>query len=69
MLVLRGQFFECLRETLYLYKHALGHLKAASSEKSSFFWKKKTLFSAYGKRLTIIDLFEGPLLVGTHFRR
>ena len=31
MLVLRGQFFECLRETLY--KHALEHLEAARPEK------------------------------------
>ena len=38
MLVLRSQFFEFLRETLY--KHALGHLEAAGPEKerSHFFF-------------------------------
>ena len=30
--VLRSQFFEYLRETLTLYKHALEHLEAARSE-------------------------------------
>ena len=39
MLVLRSQFFEFLRETLY--KHALGHLEAAGPEKerSHFFFQ------------------------------
>jgi len=35
MLVLRGQFFECLRETLY--KHALEQLEAARPEKKGHF--------------------------------
>ena len=52
ILVLRSQFFEYLRETLY--KHALEHLEAARSEQK---WVIR--FSSYGKRLTIIDLFEG----------
>ena len=51
ILVLRSQFFEYLRKPLY--KHALEHLEAARSE------KKWVIFhSSYGKRLTIIDLFE-----------
>ena len=52
ILVLRSQFFEYLRETLY--KHALEHLEAARAEK-----KWPICFSSYGKRLTTIDLFEG----------
>ena len=52
--VLRSQFFEYLRETLTLYKHALEHLEAARSEN-----KMGIFFSSYGKRLTIMDLFEG----------
>ena len=51
ILVLRSQFFDFLRETLY--KHALKHLEAARSEKNGQFF-----FPSYGKRLTIIDLFE-----------
>ena len=51
VLVLRSQFFEFLRETLY--KHALEHLKAAGSEKRAIF------FSSYSKCLPIIDLSEG----------
>ena len=50
-MVLRSQFFDFLRETLY--KHALEHLEAARMGKNgklSFFLRK---------RLTIIDLFEG----------
>ena len=58
-LVLRRQFFEYMRKTLY--KHVLKHLEAAGSEqKGSFF---------YRERLTIIYPFEGLWLVGTHFRR
>ena len=59
--ILRSQFFEYLRETLY--KHALEHLEAARLEK----WGRGG--SSYGKRVTIIDLFEGLWLIGTHFRR
>ena len=51
ILVLRGQFFEYLRETLY--KHVLGHLEVARPE------EKGRFFSSYGKCLTIIDLFQG----------
>ena len=53
MLVLRSQFFEFMRETLY--KHALEHLEAAGPEKkvSHFF------FLPTSKCLSIIDLFEG----------
>ena len=51
ILVLRSQFFEYLRETLY--KHALEHLEAARSEK-----KMVHFFFSYGKRLTIIDLWR-----------
>ena len=51
VLVLRSQFFEYLRETLY--KHALEHLEAARSAKMFCF------FSAHGKSPTIVDLFEG----------
>ena len=50
ILVLRSQFFDFLRETLY--KYALEHLKAAGPE------KKGTFFSCYRKCLCIIDLFE-----------
>ena len=65
LLVLRSQFFEYLRETGY--KHALEHLEAARSQKKmggkNAFLRRKRL------RVTIIDLFEGLWLVGTHFRR
>ena len=44
---------EYFRETLY--KHALEHLEAARPEKNNELF----LFSSYGKRLTIIGLFEG----------
>ena len=51
--VLLNQFFEYLRATLC--KHAIRRdLESARS--------------SYGKRLTLIDLFEGLRLVGTHFR-
>ena len=52
ILVLRSQFFEYSRETLY--KHALEHLEATPPEK-----KWVVLFHSCGKCLTIIDLFEG----------
>ena len=52
MLVLGSQCFEYLRETLY--KHALEHPESARPG------KKGSIFcSSYGKRLTIIDFFEG----------
>ena len=44
LVLVRSQFFEFLRETLY--KHALKHLEAARPE------KKKDHFSFYGKCLT-----------------
>ena len=59
--IIRSQFFEHMRETLC--KHALVHVEAARSE------KKRVKTQSYGKRLTIIDLFEGLWLLGTHFRR
>ena len=46
ILVLRSQFFDFLRETLY--KHALEHLEAAGPEKKAHF------FSSYGKCLLAI---------------
>ena len=53
ILVLRSQFFEYLRETLY--KHALTHLEGARSEKNG----KNDLFVKYiRKHLTIIGVFE-----------
>ena len=63
ILVLRNQFFEYLRQTLY--RHALEHLEAARSENIYIY---VYIFSSYGKRLTSIDLLEGLRLVGTHFR-
>ena len=51
MLVLRSQFGEYLRETLY--KHALEHLEAAHPENKM----EKNVFLR--KRLTIIDPSEG----------
>ena len=51
VLVLRSQFFDFLRETLY--KHALEHLEAAGPKKKIIF------FSSYNKGLSIIDRFEG----------
>ena len=53
MLVLRSQFFEYLRATLY--QHALEHLEAARPEKKMGIY----IFSTYGKGLAILDLFEG----------
>ena len=50
ILVLRSQFLEYLPETLY--EHALEQLEAARLEKDG------SIFSPYGKRLTIIYLFE-----------
>ena len=52
ILVLRSQFFELLRETLY--KHALEHLEAARPEK-----KWSIYFSSYSKCLSIINLSGG----------
>ena len=52
ILVLRSQFFELLRETLY--KHALEHLEAAPPGK-----KWVIFFSSYSKCLSRFDLFEG----------
>ena len=51
ILVLRSQFFEYLRETLY--KHALERLEAARPEKIN-----GSFFSSYGKGLTVVDLLE-----------
>ena len=51
IVVLRSQFFDFLRETLY--KHALEHLEAAGPKKKIIF------FSSYNKGLSIIDRFEG----------
>ena len=51
MLVLRSQFVEYLRETLY--NHALEHLEAAHPENKM----EKNVFLR--KRLTIIDPSEG----------
>ena len=51
ILVLRSQFCEYLRETLY--KHALEHLEAARSEKMGH------SVSSYGKYVAIIGLFDG----------
>ena len=51
MLVLRGQFFDLYRETLY--EHALRHLEAAGPEKANMY------FSSYSKCLSTFDLFEG----------
>ena len=48
----------------FVQTYALQHLEAARQGK---IWK--TLFSFYRKRLTVMDLFEGLWLVGTHFRR
>ena len=58
-MVLRSQFFEYLRETLY--RHALEHLEAARSE------KKLIIFLFLPKRPIIIYCFEGPWWSGHIF--
>ena len=55
MLVLRIQFFECLRETLY--KHALEHLEAVVVQKKNGSFFSHSTVNAY--LVSIIDLFEG----------
>ena len=55
--------FDFLRETFH--RHALEYLKPARSEKKS----ENTGLLFLQKRLTVIDHFEGPWLVETHFRR
>ncbi|CAM9525422.1 unnamed protein product [Laminaria digitata] len=61
VLVLRSQFFEHFRETMY--RHALEDLELARSGKKMFY------FFFLRKRLTLLDLFEGLCLVGTHIQR
>ena len=62
VLVIRCGSPDYLRQTSY--KHALKYLEAAR-------WEKKQVKQnpSYGKRLTIVDLFEGLWLIGTDFRR
>ena len=61
ILALRSQIFEYLRETFY--RHVLEYLQWVRPEKM-----KKKRKNPLGKRLTIIDVFEGLWSLGTRFR-
>ena len=65
LLALRSQILNFLRVTCY--RHTLEYLQVEPARSVKKWKKKKGLFIP--KRLTVTDLFEGPWLVGTRFRR
>ena len=67
ILVLRWRFFEYLRQTLHIPGSTWKRLVVPGS--GSFRNKIHYFFFSYGKRLSIVDVFESLWLIGPHFRR